>query len=174
MRRRRVGRREILALALLAGASSDPVLAQSAGEELVRREVQDRIFKARKPLVLHEEPKSLPILSFLWRNGEPTGEEIPAGEQVQVSEVKESALGWRRFVWVKVRSADEADRATNEVADKQPAAGNHPAEQSAGGKEPAVDSGTATVTGWLKLGGQHGAIARFREQLERVDANPEQ
>ena len=173
MRRRRLGRREILALALLAGASSDPVLAQSAGERLVRRELQDPFFEAREELVLHEEPEPVPILPFLWRGGEPTGEKIAVGEQVRVSEVKESSLGWRRFVWVKVETADEADGITTEAVDNSPAAGDDPAEQGAGGEVTAEDSETAKRTGWLRLGGQHRAIASFWEQLQRVDENPE-
>ena len=92
MRGWRFRRREILALALLAGTSGGPLLAQSAGKQLVRREALNRTFEARKELVLHEEPERVPVLRLLWRGGEPTGETIPAGEHVRVSDVKESSL----------------------------------------------------------------------------------
>lgn len=174
MRGRCFGRRKILAVVLLAGASGGPLFAQSAGEQLVRREVQDRLFEAREELVLHEEPESLPVLTFLWRDGEPTGERILAGVQVRVSEVKESALGWRRFVWVKVESAEEVDQTPGNAVHNLPAAPNDPAEQSASGEQIAEDRDPATVTGWLKLGGQHMAIAALKEHLQRVDENPKQ
>ena len=138
----------------------------------MRREALNRTFEARKELVLHEEPERVPVLRLLWRGGEPTGETIPAGEHVRVSDVKESSLGWRRFVWVKVETEDDADGAANKTASKPQEKADDPAEQSGGGEETGEDSDTATVTGWLKLGGQHRAIGSLREQLERVREDP--
>ncbi len=172
MRGWRFRRCEVLVLALLAGASGGPLLAQSAGEQLVRREALNRTFEAREELVLHEEPERVPVLRFLWRDGEPTGETIPEGKHVRVSDVKESSLVWRRFVWVKVETKDDADGTTREAAGKPQEEGDVPAEQSAGGEETGEDSDTATVTGWLKLGGQHRAIGSLRQQLDRVEENP--
>ena len=172
MRGWRFGRREVLALALLAGASGGPLLAQSAGEQLVRRDALDQIFEAREELVLHEEPERVPVLGFLWWDGEPTGETIRQGKQVRVSDVKESSLGWRRFVWVKVETKDDVDGATSEAASQRQEEADNPAEQSGGGEGTREHSDTPTVTGWLKLGGQHKAIGSLRKQLERVGETP--
>ena len=46
----------------------------------MRREALDQMFEAREELVLHEEPERVPVLGFLWWDGEPAGETIPRGK----------------------------------------------------------------------------------------------
>jgi len=139
MSAKRWKRREVLAVPILAAGCGGLAQAQSAGERLVRREVLNRRFKATEPLVLYKEPKRVPLLPLLWWDAERSGETIAAGEIVRVSQVMESSLGLRRFVWVRVETKSGAQ---SDVRNE--------------------------VVGWLRLGGQHGAMSRFREQLERI------
>lgn len=166
---------QLLALVLLTGSSSDFVLAQSAGEQLVRREVLNHRFEARVDLTLYEEPERMPFIPVLWQRTERTGETIAAGERVRVVDVKESALGLRRFVWLKVETEPEVEVPTVPLSGESPppmpgdeaTRGNA---QEGTGEEPEPD----TMRGWLRLGGQHRALGVVLEQLEAVPERPPQ
>ena len=153
-------------------SAAGPCSLNPPGSSWCGREALNRVFEAREELILPDEPERVPVLRFFWRGGEPTGETIPAGEQVRVTDVKESPLGWRRFVWVKVETSDDPAGSASEAASEPQEEADDPAEHSAGGEETAEASDTATVTGWVKLGGQHRAIGSLTAQFERVGKNP--